>query len=239
MKRTSIVLSFVVLASLALFPTPAYAAAASISMTPSVTSATTNETITVTITEDSGTEPVNAVQANLSYPASSLQYVSTNDSTAFPIDAQTAANNDIIQLARGAYTPVSGSQPVAVLTFKVLGSTGAAAMAFASGTAVVSSTSNTNIASNETGTSLTLGTPADTSGQTSVGNGSDNDPSCATACDTHQHPATTPSTTPANQQPTATLVNTGTDLSGVLGIGCLAAAVSYIAALSYRRLTQR
>lgn len=230
MKRTSIVLSFAVLASLALLPAPAYAAAASISMVPSVTSATTNETVTVTITEDSGTEPVNAVQANLSYPASSLQYVSAANSTAFPIDAQTVANNGTLQLARGAYSPVTGSQSVAVLTFKILGSTGTAALAFMSGTAVVSSTSNTDIVSNEAGTSLTLSTPADTSGQTSAANGSDNDP---------QHPATTPNTTPANQQPTATLVNTGTDLSSVLGIGCLAAAVSYIAALSYRRLTQR
>src|SRR6185437_785927 len=98
MKRPSILLSFTILVSMALFPAPAYAAAASISMVPSVTSATTDDTVTITITEDSGTEPVNAVQANLTYPTSSLRYVSTNDSTAFPIDAQTTANNGAIQL---------------------------------------------------------------------------------------------------------------------------------------------
>jgi|GEM_PF-2640689 len=231
MKRTSILLSFAVVTGLALFPMQAYAAAASMSMTSSATNATTDETVTVTIIEDSGSESINAVQANLSYPANSLQYVSTNDSAAFPIDAQTAVNNGTIQLARGAYTPVRGSQPVAVLTFKVLGSTGTAAMAFAGGTAVVSATSNTNIVTNETGKSLSLSAPADDASHTL----------CIASCVTQPDPAPVTNTDApkSTQQSVATLVNTGTDLFSILGIGSLAAAASYIAALSYRKLTQR
>jgi hypothetical protein len=220
-----------------LLPAQVLAASAVISLLPNVSSAVTDNTVTVTINEDSGTEPVNAVQANLSYPAASLQYVSVSNNATFSIDAQTSINNGTIKLARGTYTAVTGVQPVTVVTFKVVGSSGTAGLSFISGTAVVSATSHTNIVSSESGTSLSLSSlTTNTTSQTP----STSSTSCSTSCDTPQDPASTSdSSQSTTTKPTTALVNTGMNLASVLGISSLAAAASYVVALSYRKLTQR
>lgn len=118
MKRPVIFTSIAVLAMVAVLPFRVFAASPNITLAPSATSVTAGDTVTVTISEDSGTEPVNAVQANLSYPANLLQYVSTGDNAKFDIDAQTSVSGGTVQIARGTLTPVTGAQAVATLTFK-------------------------------------------------------------------------------------------------------------------------
>lgn len=239
MKRPTILLSIAAIAALSLLPMRAFAASATISLMPSMSSATTGDTVTITVTEDSGSEPVNAVQANLNYPTATLQYVSVSNNDTFKIDAQTSAGSGTIALARGTFTPVTGPQPVAVLTFKVLSGSGTADLSFTSGTSVVSSTSNMNILGNMVGTSVSLNSPASTDNSTGSGDNTANDSShsssCSVSCDTQSDTSTAQDT----QQQTTTLVNTGTDLLSVLGISGLATAVSYVAALSYRKITQR
>lgn len=255
MKRSSVFMPILVLALTALLPAQALAASADISLVPNVSSAVTDNTVTVTVNEDSGTEPVNAVQANLSYPAASLQYVSVSNNATFSIDAQTSINNGTVKLARGTYTAVTGVQPVTVVTFKVIGSSGTADLSFISGTAVVSATSHTNIVSSESGTSLSISSPTTTDPSTSSNNTnsssssntnttsqtpSTSSTSCSTSCDTPQDPASTSDSSPnTTTKPTTALVNTGMNLASVLGISGLATAASYVVALSYRKLTQR
>jgi fibronectin type 3 domain-containing protein len=111
----------------------------------------------VSIYEDSGTAPVNAVQANLSYPATGLQLMSIDGTNSgFPLSAQQSGSNGTIQIARainGGTQPVTGKQLVANLTFQSLMTTGSATVAFTSGSAVVSSVDNTGlILTTQTGT---------------------------------------------------------------------------------------
>jgi hypothetical protein len=134
----------------------AYAAAATLYLTPSTSSVAKGDSVTISVRENSGSESVNAVQANFSYPASLLQYVSTSNSSAFSIVAQTSAGSGSVKLARGALPAVSGTQVVASVTFKALASSGTAALTFTKGSSVVSATSNTNIMTNAAGTSVTL-----------------------------------------------------------------------------------
>jgi hypothetical protein len=60
------------------------ATGATLSMTSSSSTPAAGSNVTVTINEDSGTDPVNAVQASLSYDSTQLQYVSMAEGTAFP-----------------------------------------------------------------------------------------------------------------------------------------------------------
>jgi hypothetical protein len=103
-------------------------------------------TFTVQVRENSSTTSVNAVQANLSYPTSLLTFVSIDTTgTAFSIEAQNSGGGGTINIARGTTTPVTGDQLVATITFTATSTSGAATVAFTSGTALVSSSSNADI----------------------------------------------------------------------------------------------
>lgn len=150
-------------AALALFPLlsgTAFAASASLYMAPSASSVVNGNTVTVYIHESSGSEPVNGVQANFSYPASLLQFVSINSTSAFSIVAQNSGGGGSVAIARGAMPAVSGDQVVASVSFKAIASSGTATLAFTSGSAVTSANSNTNIMTSSPGTSITLKAPA-------------------------------------------------------------------------------
>lgn len=138
------------------FVSPAYAASATLYMSPSSGSVTNGNTITISISEDSGSEPVNAVQANFSYPTSELQFLSINNSSAFSVAAQSNGGNGSIQIARGALPSVTGNQLVATVQFKALASSGSAVLSFTGGTSVESANTNTNILTTNTGTMYTL-----------------------------------------------------------------------------------
>lgn len=83
--------------------------------------------LTVDIWTNSLDEQVNAVQAEVSYPASQLEVVDINSTdSAFSISAQEIAQNGLIKLARGANPPVNGTSKVASVTFRAIGSNGKA-----------------------------------------------------------------------------------------------------------------
>jgi hypothetical protein len=131
-----------------LLSTPlAFAASASMSLSPSSSGVTNGSTFTVTITENSGAEPVNAAKAVLSYPANLLDFVSISSSSAFGIVAANSGGGGSVQIDRGALPAVSGSRTVASVRFKAKASAGTATVSLVGGSSVVSANSNTNILS--------------------------------------------------------------------------------------------
>ena len=111
-----------------------------------------SQTFTVQIRENSGTTTVNAVEADISYPTSLLTYVSTsNAGTAFGYTVQSTGGSGSVTFAAGLNCTTScppaptGDQLVATITFKANTTSGAANLAFTTGTSLNSSTTNQNI----------------------------------------------------------------------------------------------
>lgn len=118
-----------------------------IAFSPSTQTASVGDFVTIEVREDSGTIPVNAVQANILYPSSILEFVSTDSATSpFTIQAQAEQTAGRISLARGSAvgTAQTGNQLIARVTFKVLQAS-SATLQYDPDTAVVSSDTNTNI----------------------------------------------------------------------------------------------
>ncbi len=131
---------------------------ATMSLTPASGSYANGATITVTIYEDSGANAVNGVQANLTYPASKLQYVSSSNSTstAFPTSLQNTGGGGTVQIAAGNLSASStGSQLVATVTFTAI-ATGSASIAFDNGSAVALTSNGTDILTGTTGSAFTI-----------------------------------------------------------------------------------
>lgn len=117
------------------------AGTATVSLTPSTATFSQGDTVSVDIYEDSGSDTINAVQANFSYPSNILSFVGVTDSPAFSVVAQNSVSGGSAKVARGTSTPVSGNQLVATVRFTASGA-GSATLSFTSGTAVVRSTDN-------------------------------------------------------------------------------------------------
>lgn len=110
-------------------------------------------TFTIDIREDSGSTGVNAVQANVSYPANLLTFVSvaagTSAGSAFTNVAQSTGGSGTVSVGAGAScsascTPLTGDQLVAKVAFKV-NTNGVANLSFSNGSALLSATTNQNI----------------------------------------------------------------------------------------------
>jgi hypothetical protein len=105
-------------------------------------------TFTVELREDSGSQQVNAIQANLTYPTDKLEFVSIDATgSGFSTQAQNDGGNGQIAIARGSTTAQSGNQLIAKITFKAKTATGSVTVPFVSGTQMVSSATNRNILS--------------------------------------------------------------------------------------------
>jgi hypothetical protein len=108
-----------------------------------------NGTFSVQVRENSGTTGVNAVQANFSYPSTLLTCSSIDVSaSAFTVQAQSTCGSGQVTLARGVSggsAALTGDQLVATINFTAGPTGGSATMAFTSGTALVSATTNQDI----------------------------------------------------------------------------------------------
>jgi chitodextrinase len=143
----------------AFFIARGHAASGTLTLQPSSSTVGVGNNFTVTVHENSGSDAVNAVEADLTYPANSLQFVSIDATTsAFGVQAVSTGGNGTITLARGTQTAVTGDQIVAVVTFKALTVTGAssAAVAFANSSAIVRSSDQTNVLVGTTPGSYTI-----------------------------------------------------------------------------------
>lgn len=118
-------------------------------ITPATTTVGLSTAFTVQVRENSGTTGVNAIQANLSYPSSLLTCTTIDTATsAFGVQAQSSCSGGQITIARGVSggaAPLIGDQLVATLTFTAGTTSGSAAVAFSSGTALVSASTNQDI----------------------------------------------------------------------------------------------
>jgi hypothetical protein len=135
-----------------------YSQGSSIYLSPASQSFTQGSNIAVYIYEDSGSEGVNAVQANLNY-TNNLTFKSINaQSSAFNVQAENSGGGGSVKIARGTATPVTGTKLVAIVNFTA-SSGGNAVITFASGTAVVRASDNTALAlDNMTGASYSIST---------------------------------------------------------------------------------
>lgn len=112
----------------------------------------------VSVRENSGSEPVNAVKADLTYSTSSLTYSSIRSSSAFSIVAQNSGGNGSVHVDRGALPAVSGDQLVASVVFRSKVSNGTVTVNIANSSSVISASSNTNILASTKGGSYTFKT---------------------------------------------------------------------------------
>lgn len=118
-------------------------------LTPATLTKGGTTSFSVQVRENSGTTSVNAVQANLSYDANLIDFVSVDTTgTAFTTEAQSSGGAGAINIGRGTCggcAALTGDQLVATINFKTKAATGAATVSFTNGTALVSSSSNTDI----------------------------------------------------------------------------------------------
>lgn len=104
-------------------------------------------------------EAVNAVEANLTYPAAQFDYVGIDSTgSAFPTVAQGTGANGSITIARGTGggQTVSGNQLVATIVLKAKTGSGTAAVSYAGTSQVLRASDNTNILSTTIGGSYKL-----------------------------------------------------------------------------------
>jgi hypothetical protein len=95
---------------------------------------------------DTGGQPVNAVQANLTYPVDKFDFSSINTKgSAFEVQALSTGGNGKISLGRGHIGEVKGAGLVAKITLTAKSNKGDADVEFAAGSAVVRSTDHKDI----------------------------------------------------------------------------------------------
>lgn len=127
--------------------------------------------VTMSLRESSN-EPVNAVQFDLSYPGSILEFVSVDDSqSAFNIAAPKSGGAGKVSVARGNIGDVTGDNLVAFVNFKVI-ATGAAPVQVLDSSQLVSSQTGADIAGARNGANLTaVAAGTGTSGGSAGGSG--------------------------------------------------------------------
>lgn len=126
---------------------------------PSSTSVASGGTVTLEIKENSGSTQVNAVQANVTFDATRLQYDSVVDTGAdFGLSAVTTASNGQVLITRataGGTPALSGDKLVAKIVFRALTTAGATSVAFASSSNLVT-TAATDILSSRQPATITI-----------------------------------------------------------------------------------
>ncbi len=127
------------------------------------TSVNAGTNFTVTLTEDSGSTPINLVTAVLSYDQAQVQFIGFDDSaSAFDFKGASSGANGSISVKRGLYGGAyTGSHIVVGVTFKALGNSNVTSIALASGTAVTNPETGANVWDQSiSAASITLNAPA-------------------------------------------------------------------------------
>jgi|GEM_PF-3654914 len=120
---------------------------------PASQSVASGNSVTFEVWEDSGDLPVNAVQANLAYPADSFDFGSIDaKGSAFEVQAMATGGNGKVNIARGHIGNLKGENLVAKVTLTAKAQKGDAKVDFADGSAIVTSTDHKDILKVKTGT---------------------------------------------------------------------------------------
>jgi hypothetical protein len=122
---------------------------------PSSQDVKSGSSITLEVWVDTGDKPVNAVQANLVYPADKFDFHSIDaKDSAFEVQAMSTGGNGKVNIARGHIGDVKGPNLVAKVILVAKSNKGDAQVSFADGSAVVTSTDHKNILKDKTGGSF-------------------------------------------------------------------------------------
>lgn len=183
------------------------AGSASFSLNPGTQSVEVNTNVTVTINVNSGSETINAVDVVLNYDPSKLEFQSISDSgSAFPVPATATGGGGNVQITRGAYSVMTGSQKVASVTFKALVGSGSTGITFGASSAITKYDSGTNTSSNiwnenPAGGTYSFSTPAPTSNPDggSGGTGGTGGTGNTSGSGSGSTPSPTPEATPVDQ----------------------------------------
>jgi len=129
---------------------------ATFTLSPASSSPSLGSTLTITIQENSSTESVNAIEADLTYDQAKLQYVSINTGAgSFSLVGQATGGSGTVKIGVASSSTVTGSQTVATVTFNTIG-VGTAAVSFAGTSAIIRASDTTNILGTSTGGSYTI-----------------------------------------------------------------------------------
>ncbi|HSX14673.1 MAG TPA: fibronectin type III domain-containing protein [Candidatus Saccharimonadales bacterium] len=159
------VLMAAVLAGLGIFVVyKSLAATGSLSLVPTSSTVSLGSSFTVVVHENSGTDAVNAVEADMTYDATKFQFVSIDaTASAFDLSATSTGGAGSVKIARAkSNTSLTGDQVVASVTFTAIGS-GATTIPFAATSALVRASDTTNVLVTTTPGSYTI---ADTTAPT-------------------------------------------------------------------------
>lgn len=136
----SLIIGYLIYVSLAAPTAP------NVYLTPSAKTLPANTSFSIQVREISGSTAVNAVQANFTYPSNLVDFISIDATgSAFTTEAESNGGSGQVSIARGIIGSLTGDQLVATVNFKTKATSGAAAMTFVSGTALVSSSANQDI----------------------------------------------------------------------------------------------
>jgi chitodextrinase len=136
-----------------------YAASGIISLSSNVASVNIGDMVSVSVHENSGTDPVNSVQANVGFDATRLQYVGVDDTgSGFGLIAKTTNNNGFIELTRavqGGTASVTGNQLVSTIMYRAIAA-GSVPLSFTAGTVLVRTSDTVDILAVKNGLTLNL-----------------------------------------------------------------------------------
>lgn len=152
-------------AALLMSPLAVLAASAALYVSPASGTVAVGSIIPVQVRVNTGGDPVNAVQANLSYNASQLAYEKYDGTgSAFSLMANTQADSGSLKMARatgGGAAPVTGDVLFVTVYFKAITTTGTSSVAIAADSHVVRSSDSVDIMA---GAPAAKGPKASTSG---------------------------------------------------------------------------
>jgi chitodextrinase len=139
------------------------ALAATLYLSPSTDTVAQNDLFPVDIRVNSGVDSVNAIQANVSYPADKLEVVSLSyTGSVFTVKAEETRSAGLVRFARataGGLPASTGDKLFATILFKAKLASGSAAVSFAAGSSVIRSTDHANVLTGTTGGTYTLTAP--------------------------------------------------------------------------------
>ncbi len=131
-----------------------------IALSPTSLNVNQGDNFSVEIFENSGTEPVNFVEADITFDPNKLEFVSIDNSGgAFSEEAEQTVSSGSIVIARfiaGGDPSLTGNKLVSIINFKAKSVPGATSVAFVNGTVLLSTNTNSNILTDSIGGSYTI-----------------------------------------------------------------------------------
>lgn len=126
-------------------------------LSPASGSVTNGNTVVVTIRENSYTDAVNTVQANLTYPTNRLSFQSIDTSASnFTTTVQSNGGSGTVQVGVGLLgNSLTGDQLVATMTFTAI-SAGSASIQFDTGSGIARASDSTDICQQKKGATYTI-----------------------------------------------------------------------------------